>query len=169
MDNQKVIVALFLAVGAFAADGSALMLGEQNTIPPEVLKEMNKQAYSSPNHVGHYINYTDEYVCQQGSTGITLQIIGGENYSAIFGIFHLFPLASNPNVPPGSFVVERVFDAGRGVIEMEPVSWITRPSGFIAVGLRGASTDGGDTFEGQLTGPAFLCSTFVITKSATCS
>jgi hypothetical protein len=79
--------------------------------------------------------------------------------------FSFFSILTNPNVPAGSFVVKGVFDEERGLIDMQPVSWITRPFGFVAVGLRGISTDRGTTFEGQITGAFFSCSTFVIRKS----
>jgi len=154
------------AKGSFALILIISACAEQNQLPPEVLREMHKQEYSSPKHVRTYITYTGEYLCQQGTAGMSLQIIGGESYSEKYGILHFFPVASNPDVPPGSFVVKGVFDEGRGIIDMNPFSWITRPSGFIAAGLRGTSTDGGNTFEGQLTGVSILCSTFAIAKSA---
>ncbi len=156
---------LFSAITLLAA-GCALIPAEQNPLPPDVLREMNKQASASPGHARNHLTYTGEYLCEQGETGMSLQIIGGENDNEIYGIFHFFPLASNPNVPPGSFVIKGVFDDGGGSIDMKPVSWITRPSGFIAAWLRGTSTDGGDSFEGQLTGVSFLCSTFAIKKSS---
>jgi hypothetical protein len=166
MANHKACSVTLLAVIVLVAGGCALIPSEQHPIPPDVLKEMDRQAQSNPNHLRKYLTYEGEYLCAQGGTGMSLQVIGEENINARYAIFHFFPLASNPNVPPGSFAVKGVFDEVRGIIDMEPVSWITRPAGFIAAGLRGVSTDGGNTFEGQLTGVSFLCSTFAMRRSA---
>lgn len=151
---------------ALGIAGCALIPAQQNPLPSDVLKEMNKPEHFDSKNQRNDIIYTGEYFCEQGTTGMSLQIIGGKDANSIFAIFHFFPLASNPNVPPGSFVVKGVFDSRRGFLDMEPFSWITRPTGFVAAGLRGTSTDGGNSFEGQLTGVGFLCSTFAMRKSS---
>jgi hypothetical protein len=138
---------------------------EQNPLPQDVVNEIQRQESLDTNHARIDRLYTGEYICSQGTTGLSLQIIGGESYDDTYGIFHFRPIVTNPNVPAGSFVVRGVFDEMRGTIDMEPVSWITRPFGYVAGGSRGTSTDGGNTFEGQVTGALFLCSTFFIGKS----
>jgi hypothetical protein len=140
---------------------------EQNPLPADVVDEINRQEHLGTNHTRIDRVYTGEYICAQGTTGLSLQIIGGETYDGIYGIFHFRPILTNPNVPAGSFVVKGVFDEARGSIDMRPISWITRPSGYVAGGLRGTSTDGGNTFEGQITGAVYLCSTFFIKKLVT--
>jgi hypothetical protein len=138
---------------------------EQNPLPPEILSRVNSFGHSETNPAQPDTYYTGEYLCDQGTTGLKLQILGGQSDREIYGIFHFFPVLTNPDVPAGSFVVKGLLDEQRGLINMEPVSWITRPAGFTAVGLHGASTDNGDTFEGQITGSLFSCSTFVIKKA----
>jgi hypothetical protein len=143
---------------------SSARCAEQNPLPADVAEEISRQEHSGTNLTRVDKVYTGEYICTQGTTGLSLQIIGGKAYDGIYGIFHFHPILTNPNVPAGSFVVKGVFDDARGIIDMKPVSWITRPFGYVAGGLRGTSTDGGNTFEGQITGTFYLCSTFFIKK-----
>jgi hypothetical protein len=140
---------------------------EQNPLPAVVVDEINRQEHLGTNHARIDRVYEGAYICSQGTTGLSLQIIGGKTYDGIYGIFHFHPILTNPNVPAGSFVVKGVFDEAGGLINMEPISWITRPSRYAAGGLRGTSTDGGNTFEGQITGALYSCSTFFIRKSIT--
>jgi hypothetical protein len=126
---------------------------EQNSLPPEIGSQIDNQSPSGTTKVG--LVYNGEYLCDQAATGLSLQLLDEKIQNSTYGIFHFFPMLTNPNVPAGSFVVKGLFDEQRGLIDMQPVSWITRPFGFWAVGLRGTSTDRGETFEGQVTGDFF--------------
>jgi hypothetical protein len=151
------------AVFVFAILGCA----EQNPLPPELVYEIHRQEQLDSDASKHFSTYVGEYLCDQGATGMKLQIIGGESEDNILAVFHFFPIDANPNVPIGSFVVRGIFNKNLGLIKMEPISWITRPRGFSAVGLDGASTDGGLSFEGQITQNHVYslvspCSTFIV-------
>jgi hypothetical protein len=155
------LLPIILAIGSVTLFACA----EQNALPPEVLAAMHQQGSSGTPHNRQYPTYTGEYLCEQGGTGLNLQILGDDGHGMTYGIFHFFPLPTNPNVPAGSFVLKGLFDVDRGMIQMEPTTWITRPIGYRAVGLNGASTDGSVTFEGQVTGILVGCSTFKIRRN----
>jgi hypothetical protein len=133
---------------------------EQNSLPPQLAAAIS-QSRDPLQFKGHYI-------CDQGTTGLTLQVIGGPSIDESYAIFHFSPIISNPNVASGSYVLKGRFDVAEGIITMSPTTWITRPLGYMALGLNGASSDGGKTFEGQLTGVAGLlggCSTFEMERT----
>lgn len=53
-----------------AVAGCGIITGEQNSLPPAVLQEMNKPEHSGPNHTKIFIGYTGQYLCEQGTTGL---------------------------------------------------------------------------------------------------
>jgi hypothetical protein len=117
---------------------------------------------SDPAYALNARTYSGRYLCSQGTTGMHLQILGKDDNETV-AILHFYPLASNQNVPSGSFAVRGAYDPIRGSINFRPVSWITRPAGFTMVGLLGTSTDQGHSFDGSVMGSLF-CSTFSVVE-----
>jgi hypothetical protein len=143
-----------------AATLALVSCAEQNSLPTEVVTAMSQSKDA--------LQFRGQYIWDQGTTELNLQVVGGPSSDQSYAIFHFSPIISNPNVASGSYVLKGRFDATQGVITMSPMAWITRPLGYMAVGLNGASTDGGKTYEGQLTGVTGLlagCSTFEMERT----
>jgi hypothetical protein len=51
---------------------------------------------------------------------------------------------------PGAYTVEGTLDPVQGTLVLQPVRWLQRPAGWIAVCLHGSSAEGGRTFSGQM-------------------
>jgi hypothetical protein len=147
------IVCIFVVAGIGAVAGCA----EQNALPPNIASML-----SNPQGASDSRTYTGRYLCNQGTTGLSLQILGKQDNQTI-AIFHFYPLPSNPNVSSGSFIVQGAYDPIHGSMSLHPVSWITRPARFSMVGLSGTSTDKGHSFDGSLTESLF-CSTFSVVE-----
>ena len=145
-------ICTLVAVGLGALGGCA----EQNALPPDIASMLNE-----PQVALNSRTYSGRYLCRQGTTGISLQILGKHGNKTV-AIFHFYPLPSNLNVSSGSFIIEGTYDPIHGSMSFHPVSWITRPSGFMMVGLSGTSTDKGHSFDGSVTDSFLLCSTFSI-------
>lgn len=94
--------------------------------------------------------YTGYYVCAQGITGLVLQILRVNDEASPSVVFKFGPTASNPAVPSGAFLLRGTVGLNGGELSLRPVSWLSRPFGYVMVGLQGASNDGGDTFEGSV-------------------
>jgi gag-polyprotein putative aspartyl protease len=94
--------------------------------------------------------YTGQYVCMQGLTALDLQIVKGDDIASPDVIFNFGPTESSPTVPTGSFLLHGAVALNGGTLSLSPVSWLSQPPGYEMVGLSGASTDGGATFEGSV-------------------
>jgi len=108
--------------------------------------------------------YTGHYVCIQGLTALNLQIVRGDDIASPNVIFNFGPTESNPTVPSGSFFLRGTVELNGGTLSLSPVSWLSRPPGFVMVGLSGESTDGGATFEGSVLS-GFGCTSFSVRRT----
>jgi hypothetical protein len=147
---------IFVVVGLGVVAGCA----EQNALPPNIASMLNNPKNALESRI-----YTGRYLCNQGTTGLSLQILG-KKYNETVAIFHFYPLPANLNVSSGSFIVKGAYDPILGPMSLYTVSWITRPARFTMVGLSGTSTDKGHSFDGSLTDSLF-CSTFSIAPTST--
>jgi hypothetical protein len=145
---------ILLGLGLAVLGGCA----EQNALPADIAS-MLKQPPDPLNSR----TYSGQYRCLQGTTGVSLQILGRRGDKTV-AVFHFYPLPTNLDVSSGSFIVEGAYDPVNGSINLHPLSWITRPSGFIMTGLSGTSTDRGRSFDGSVTDSFLSCSTFSITE-----
>ncbi len=94
------------------------------------------------------------YVCLQGRTGLTLTIDRQTN-ETFSGYFHFYPLRRNPAAKEGCYSVEGRRTADNRVV-ITTGSWITRPPGYVMVGLDGLVTRSGKSMAGNVTSPAFV-------------
>jgi hypothetical protein len=92
------------------------------------------------------VEYRGFYGCAQGLTDLDL-IVPPAPMSTIFAFG---PTPSNPYVPNGGYYMQGHVDSKR--MNLVPTTWIRQPPGYVMVGLSGVSRDGGNTFEGNVTG-----------------
>jgi hypothetical protein len=100
---------------------------------------------------------TGQYLCTQGWTELTLEVTSsrGSTIEAVFDFVY------RPRSIAGRFRVRGTRSAS-GEIELRPVEWITRPSNWVMVGMRGrVGADG--VFRGRITEPQ--CGEFFVTPS----
>ncbi|MEU3609813.1 hypothetical protein AB0E83_30880 [Streptomyces sp. NPDC035033] len=71
------------------------------------------------------------YYCGQGQTGLTLTI--SRNGGALTATFEFYPLASNPDVPRGSFAMRGTHTGTR--MDLSADHWLERPENYLMVGL----------------------------------
>lgn len=100
------------------------------------------------------------YACAQGLTGLTLSLLNAINGS-VDGIFNLYAVPSNPNVPSGSFRMQGTYDAS-GNVTLRATDWINQPSGYSTVDLNGVISEDFTTYSGNVLTNG--CSTFSLTK-----
>ena len=112
--------------------------------------------------------YIGHYICAQGTTNLTIQFLRPERGSEAVAIFKFGPSPDNQSVPFGAFLLTGTADLSGGRLDLRPLSWLSQPHPrYLMVGLSGASSDGGKTFEGIVDG--FRCSTFSIGRVLTSS
>jgi hypothetical protein len=51
-----------------------------------------------------------------------------------------------------------------GIMHLTPMRWLERPSGYVMVGMEGASHDGGLSFHGRVVADIPGCSGFVLSR-----
>lgn len=106
--------------------------------------------------------YRGNYICAQGMTSLTIQFLRPEAGFQAAAIFTFGPSDDNPSVPFGAFLLKGTVDLNGGRLELQPLSWLSQPPGYVMVGLSGTSNDGGKTFEGTING--FRCTEFSISR-----
>jgi hypothetical protein len=153
----KLFIAAAMCTSISACADMNILPSQENSMPTDIQRMIDENGESKK-----FIIYKGQYLCGQGTTGITLQIIGSRKNNNIAAIFKFYPLESNIGVSSGSYIVEGKFEKMKGHMDFEPSSWITHPFGYTMVGLQGISTDGGRSFDGTVTGSLFSCSTFSI-------
>lgn len=79
-------------------------------------------------------NWVGTYSCNQGITGLTLNI--STTSSDMEAVFNFYPTKQNPHIQPGSFSLAGQFSEG-GSFNLHPKAWIKRPPGYRMVGLSG--------------------------------
>jgi hypothetical protein len=86
------------------------------------------------------------YTCPQGITGLTLTITPGSR-GQLSAQFDFFPIATNPNVPSGSYRMAGWVTTD-GQIALVGVQWIDQPDDYLMVGLFGRLRDPDRTITG---------------------
>ena len=96
------------------------------------------------------------YVCTQGVTGLTLELVGTGGTS-VSGTFRFYAVPENPTVPSGAYVLTGVV-RGDGTIELVPDHWLEQPDRYVMVGMSGVLDRASGVMRGQITNPA--CAAF---------
>src|SRR5262245_59313815 len=109
--------------------------------------------------------YAGEYVCNQGASSLTIQLLKPKPGSLVVAIFKFGPTSTNSWVSSGAFLLRGTVSLDGGRLELQPLSWLSRPFGYDMVGLSGNSIDGGITFTGFVDGTN--CSAFSISRVST--
>ena len=105
-------------------------------------------AQDAPSLLG---TWRGSYLCLQGKTGLTLTI-DKQAGSALSGYFHFYPPLWNPLAKEGCFSVRGEVD-GANHVKLDPVRWITRPDGYVTVGLDGNFSPARPTITGLVIAP----------------
>jgi uncharacterized caspase-like protein len=112
------------------------------------------------------LEYRGTYICPagQGLTAMTLVITSRAGIGGQSGTVNIAPTAQSHYVfAPGAWSVQGTLDPVRGTLDLQPVRWLQQPgSGWVALELRGLSTDGGRTFRGNVLG--VQCTIFQIAR-----
>jgi hypothetical protein len=100
------------------------------------------------------------YRCAQGDTGARLTAYRTP-LGTIEGQFDFFPLASNPRVPSGSYIVRVVSSANQTTLVGS--RWLIQPPTFAMVDLQGVVSQDGRRFFGRIDAP--MCQSFSLERS----
>jgi predicted aspartyl protease len=111
--------------------------------------------------------YEGRYSCAQGTTSLTIQFLRPEAGSQAVAIFKFGPTPTNPSIPFGAFLLRGTANLSGGRLDLQPLSWLSQPPGYVMAGLSGTSSDGGSTFEGMVHGAG--CTGFSISRVSTSS
>ncbi|MBU2959198.1 hypothetical protein Q4511_14130 [Paracoccus sp. 1_MG-2023] len=77
-----------------------------------------------------------EYLCGQGSTGLTVTINDIATLDGISGVFHFYGIERNANdVPDGKYEIAISYDDAENILVARPRAWIEKPSGYQMVGF----------------------------------
>lgn len=77
-----------------------------------------------------------EYVCGQGTTGLTVTIKEFANLDEILGVFHFYGIErSASDVPDGKYEIIMSYDDTKDIIVAQPRAWIDQPFGYNMVGF----------------------------------
>jgi clan AA aspartic protease (TIGR02281 family) len=153
IDNQRQV----LVINELSGTGNNSGTAQAETIAPS---SPVPAVVDAPKDIAEYHG---SYVCPQGTTDLSLRILGTLSGSNKYAVFSFGPLPSNPAVPSGSFSVTGHIDITGGGMDLSPAEWIARPPGYNMVGLKGSSNDGGQSFNGYVVGPD-ECRGFFLTK-----
>lgn len=96
------------------------------------------------------------YTCAQGETELFLQIRSVER-ERVAGVFAFFHDASGAS---GAFELEGRFDPATGEATLLPGAWLSRPNGYVTVGLVGRVV--GDHYSGRIDDPT--CGAFSVRR-----
>ena len=100
---------------------------------------------------GEDTEYRGNYICAQGVTGLSIRIVDKTSPQKR-AVFSFGSTASAPNLPAGSFMMQGRVDLDGGSLNLDSVSWLVQPPGWVMVSLVGTSTDHGESFRGKVTG-----------------
>ena len=104
-------------------------------------------------------DWEGRYTCAQGLTGLDLRIKGPGRGGSLSATFSFYPLASNPAVPVGIYVMHGTYHSASKIV-LRTGHWLLHPPGYVMVGLSGKLTAG--TFRGAVRGPS--CTSFSLRK-----
>jgi len=94
-------------------------------------------------------DWSGTYVCAQGSTGMSLRLRPQAD-GRLSGVFHFYPLASNPQAAEGCYEVSGEPDGDSMTVVAG--AWLLRPPNYVTVDLD-AEIDEDGTLFGQVDGP----------------
>ncbi len=103
------------------------------------------------------------YLCGQGETGLTLHL-QSDSGGTVAGLFHFWPLASNPGAAEGCFLM-----AGRPAggklpeLRLTAGRWLLQPADYVTVDLA-ATLDAEGQLAGTVGGPG--CTSFLLRRAA---
>ena len=109
--------------------------------------------------------YEGHYRCTQGYTRLTLYLARRQRGAPDVVTFEFGPTTSYPDIPAGEYTLSGTLDPAGGDLVLEPRAWVNQPPGYSMVGLTGQSTDGGETFSGEIVAPVPGCTTFTVTRT----
>jgi hypothetical protein len=113
-------------------------------------------------------NWDGSYTCAQGVTGVTL-IIDRQVNDKISGYFHFYAQKDNPQVLEGCYRVQGQINTPN-LVKIEAEKWISRPVGYVMIGLEGEFSPDNNTINGHIVAPYILgasCTNFYISKRNT--
>ena len=98
-------------------------------------------AHAEPK-VPQYSIWVGSYTCLQGITWLRLTIETGDHGGPATGHFQFGPHTDNPSVPKGDYWMKGTARPGaHGELEvmLVPDKWVSRPNGYVMVGLTAKS------------------------------
>jgi hypothetical protein len=101
--------------------------------------------------------WSGTYLCSQGVTGATLQIVA-ESDQKVLGLLQF----AVPNSAPGAYFVRGTYNPASNRLEMNFSGWKNQPPGYSAAGFSGIVNFASGEFKGVIQMPG--CSTFSIRK-----
>jgi hypothetical protein len=161
-----VVAGIALAVTSHSAGPSAAPAATHSAIPPSTASpasvNTSPAAVQSPAVPAAPVVagvWAGTYTCSQGLTGMRLTITGsgGDTLTAVAAFY---AVASNPNVPDGSYEMTGTYSAAGGLV-LTPDHWISEPSGYEMVGFSGPPPSG-NSMHGTVQSGG--CTTFSVTR-----
>ncbi len=104
--------------------------------------------------------WTGDYDCLQGTTGLTLTIWPAPP-DRLHAIFRFYAVATNPQVPDGCFRMEGQLGPAPGSLGLTAGEWLLHPDGYVTVDLSGSIDR--DTITGDVQGPS--CTRFTLHRT----
>ncbi|SFL07806.1 hypothetical protein [Falsiroseomonas stagni] len=104
-------------------------------------------------------DWSGTYVCTQGTTGMNLRL-RPQGDGRLSGVFHFFPLASNPQAAEGCYEVAATPDGDAATITAG--RWLLHPPNYVTVDLD-AELDEDGTLFGHVIGPG--CTLFAARRA----
>jgi hypothetical protein len=144
-----------------AACGSASAQPERiqpERMQPERMQPETQPRLPNPDATPMSGRWEGSYVCGQGLTGLSLQLVGHED-GTLEGIFEFSALPENPEVPSGSYRVHGRVSPGWVVI-LEAGEWLIHPPEYVTVPLVGRVVADPVRIHGFVDDP--LCDTFSV-------
>jgi predicted aspartyl protease len=100
------------------------------------------------------------YSCNQGQTSLHLKTQAAQD-GTVNALFEFGPISGNDNLPRGSFSLKGIFQSSDGFMQLDPVGWISQPSGYSMVGLVGVVS--GSLYQGSVIG--YRCERFSVSRA----
>lgn len=104
------------------------------------------------------------YVCAQGLTGLTLNIVEATPTQAR-ALFHFYADPRNPRVPTGCFTMTGRYDPASGRLQLKGQDWLLKAPGYRVVHFDGHVDAEGRRFTGKVSGAA-SCKQFDLGRAA---
>lgn len=101
------------------------------------------------------------YRCRQGLTGLTLTLFVVDDRT-VKATFEFYPVASNPDVPRGSFAMEGSYSATN--LTLRPDYWLSRPDTYEMIALGATFSPRVDAIRGEVDTAG--CAEFAVRKTS---